>query len=1403
MKIRLSFLLLLVVFFKVNAQNIPTSGNTSITTCSTTLYDMGGASGGLTPNADGSITIHPASSGTVVAVLVQQLDIDYYNDYLYIYNGTSTAAPLLKTFQGGWGSSNEVDYREYYGTSGAITIRLKTGATASSLSDGCVIRVSCAPTAQLNNLVRNQKRVINSCNTTIYDEGGIYGDYQNNSIDTVLILPDAPNKFVQLTFQQMAMNNFGSGQDDITFLGGMKTSPTSTLYYISGYSNPNSGSIMTTGAPDGSAGFVMTSDAATTAQGFRILVSCSTATAVGLTQTIVPISGNASVNSCNVTVTDNGDKYNYFPNSNGALTINPATAGKKVQLVFSQFNITAGDQLSVFDGTSTTATLLGNYSGITLPANITASSANTSGALTVRFTSNGSGESAGFLFTTACVDPLPETLIPTTGSTTLTTCSQFVYDNGGNIANYSDNNNGSLLLTPGTAGMKTRLSFNSFATEATNDYLTVYDGNSATAPVIGTYSGTTIPADIIATNASGQLFLSFISNASINAAGFSISVSCVVPETKVPVSGNIALTTCNANIYDDGGSSGVYSNNADGSITLTPQSAGNLMNLSFTTFALEDQDTLFVYDGTGLTNVLAKLTGTSIPSSLRATVSNTSGALTVRLKSNSSVVNQGFAATATCYNPAVLTVIPASGNTTLTTCSSTLYDSGGSASNYALNMDGSTTVYPATAGNRIKAQFSSFATEGTYDILYVYDGTSTAATLMGSYSGTVVPSDLIATNGSGALTFRFVSDYSNVFAGFAINLTCVPPPTIVPVSGAASLTTCSGTLYDSGGSAGNYGLNQDGSMTINPATVGNKVKAQFSVFVTEGSYDKLYVYDGTSTSATLLGTYSGTVVPSDLTATNGSGALTFRFVSDYSNVFAGFAINLSCVSSTVAVTGISVSPTSASVQKGNTTSLVATITPSSATNKTVSWSSSNTSVATVDASGLVTGVAVGNATITVTSQDGNYTATSAITVTPIAVTGISVSPTSVSVQKGNTTSLTATISPAAAGNQNVTWSSSNTSVATVDASGLVTGVAVGNATITATSQDGNYTATSAITVTPIAVTGISVSPTSVSVQKGNTTSLTATISPATAGNQNVTWSSSNTSVATVDASGLVTGIAAGNATITATSQDGNYTATSAITVTPIAVTGISVSPINVSVQKGNTTSLTATITPAAADNQNVTWSSSNTSVAIVDASGLVTGVAAGNATITATSQDGNYTATSAVTVTPIAVTGIGVSPSSIVLTEGTATLLDATISPEDADNQNVTWSSSNTSIATVDAGGLVTGISIGTVIITATSEDGDYTATASVEVTTVLGVDHSQGLQEAIVLYPNPATQKVLVLNVEDEALIYITNQQGSNVYSEKLADTKEINIEQLEAGIYIVTIVSPNATATRKLVVK
>ncbi len=408
-------------------------------------------------------------------------------------------------------------------------------------------------------------------------------------------------------------------------------------------------------------------------------------------------------------------------------------------------------------------------------------------------------------------------------------------------------------------------------------------------------------------------------------------------------------------------------------------------------------------------------------------------------------------------------------------------------------------------------------------------------------------------------------------------------------------------------------------------------------------------------------------------------------------------------------TGVSLNKTSASIVVDKTLQLTATVSPSNTTNPAVTWSSSNTGIATVSSNGLVTAKAVGSATITVTTADGsNKSATCQVTVTPQLATGISLNNTSATINNGETLQLTATVSPSNATNKVVTWSSSNTSVATVSSSGLVTAKSRGTATITATTTDGsNLSASCSVTVNQLA-TGMTLNKTQATLVDGTTLQLTATVSPSNANNKTVTWSTSNSNVATVSSSGQVTAQNPGTTTITVATTDGsNLSATCQVTVTAQVATGISLNKTSASIVVDKTLQLNATVLPSNTTNQSVLWTSSNTSVAVVNSNGLVTAKAVGTATITATTQDGsNLSASCQVTVTPQLATGISLNKTSATIYDGTTLQLVATISPSNTTNKTIAWSSSNTSVATVSSGGLVTALKPGTATITVTTQDG-------------------------------------------------------------------------------------------------
>lgn len=326
--------------------------------------------------------------------------------------------------------------------------------------------------------------------------------------------------------------------------------------------------------------------------------------------------------------------------------------------------------------------------------------------------------------------------------------------------------------------------------------------------------------------------------------------------------------------------------------------------------------------------------------------------------------------------------------------------------------------------------------------------------------------------------------------------------------------------------------------------------------------------------------------------------------------------------------------TGLALTKGQTQKLTATVAPANATNKAVTWKTSDKNVATVSENGLVTAVGGGDATITCTAKDGSgVKATCKVTVT-VPVSGIQLSQTSAALTVGDTLTLTKTIYPSDATNQAVTWTSSSDAVASVDSNGKITAKTAGSAVITCKSvSDNSVVGICNVTVkakvqTPseIKVNKITLNKTTASVTKGKTLQLTATVAPGNATKKEVKWSTSNKNVAMVSTSGLVTAKSAGTATITCTAQDGSgVKATCKITVkNPVVkVTKVTLNKTTATLAPKETLTLKATVTPTNATNKAVTWKSSNTKIATVSSSGKVTAKAAGTVTITCRAKDGS------------------------------------------------------------------------------------------------------------------------------------------------------------------------------------
>jgi uncharacterized protein YjdB len=235
---------------------------------------------------------------------------------------------------------------------------------------------------------------------------------------------------------------------------------------------------------------------------------------------------------------------------------------------------------------------------------------------------------------------------------------------------------------------------------------------------------------------------------------------------------------------------------------------------------------------------------------------------------------------------------------------------------------------------------------------------------------------------------------------------------------------------------------------------------------------------------------------------------------------------------------------------------------------------------------------------------------------------------------------------------------------------------------------------------------------------GETYFLWADVEPYNVGNSNVTWSSSNTAVATVTLGGLVRAVGTGTAIITARAADGSGVFDTCIVNVPFYfTTGVNLNKSNLRLLVGGSERLIATVLPASATNKNVTWTCDSPFVATVDQTGLVRAIGGGPANITVRTEDGGFIATCYVLVS-FPVSKITIDPPTLTLRVGDMDFLWATVEPYNAGDTGITWSSSNTAFATVNQSGVVRGVASGDVTITATAVDGSgVTGTCSVKVT--------------------------------------------------------------------------------------
>lgn len=402
----------------------------------------------------------------------------------------------------------------------------------------------------------------------------------------------------------------------------------------------------------------------------------------------------------------------------------------------------------------------------------------------------------------------------------------------------------------------------------------------------------------------------------------------------------------------------------------------------------------------------------------------------------------------------------------------------------------------------------------------------------------------------------------------------------------------------------------------------------------------------------------------------------------------------------------------------------------------------------------------------------------------IPISGIILNETGITLNEGQSATLTAAVIPDIAKNKILIWESSNTSVATVNQDGKVTAVAKGSAIITAKSTDGsNISASCNVNVVKL-VSGIVLSETEMTLNEGSTAKLTAIVSSG-ANNPTLIWTSNNETVATVSQDGRVTAIAKGSAIITAKATDGSgITASCKVNVIKL-VNGIVLSETEMTLEEGQTATLSAAVIPDVANNKTIAWSSSDESIASVDGNGLITAHLQGRAIITATSTDGsNISASCTVTVVKM-VSSIYISNSTITMNRGEQTTIRAYALPTDATNPYLLWYTENENVATVEDG-IVTAIGAGTTIIKVESTDGSkIVETCEVEVKDPAGIESTYS-SEPVKVYVLNGIINIANVPASQKAHIFLTN--GSLVKSE-ISNGNLITFKPSANGIYIVVV--------------
>ncbi len=447
------------------------------------------------------------------------------------------------------------------------------------------------------------------------------------------------------------------------------------------------------------------------------------------------------------------------------------------------------------------------------------------------------------------------------GTTSLTASTGTITDGSGS-ANYDNNSSCKWVIAPAGA-TQISLNFTAFNTEASYDFVRVYNGPDDTSPLLGTYSGNTLPSSISTTAGVGAMCIKFTSDTSNTFSGWSANYTSVV--TTPTCNGFTALTSPTGS-FSDGSGANNYTNNQQCFWYIAPPCATSV-TLSFSAYNTElNYDGVAIYNSLTATTPIATYTGTSIPSS----VTSSTGVMLVAFISDFSTTSQGFTANYTSTGTSFC-----SGTTNLNTLDYGTISDGSGSNNYCNNSNCSWLIQPPNATS-VTLNFTAFnleqpSTDGNsiYDLVEVFDGTSSSAASLGKFTGSSIPQAITSTGGS--MFVKFTSDFSDTYQGWIANYTSTQNSYCNSTT--TSLTATSGAFTDGSG-VDKYANNSECTWLIQP-TNANTITLSFSSFDTELNYDGVIVFDGTNSSAPVLGQFTGTTLPPSLTSSGGSMYVVF------------------------------------------------------------------------------------------------------------------------------------------------------------------------------------------------------------------------------------------------------------------------------------------------------------------------------------------------------------------------------------------------------------------------------------------------------------------------------------------------------------------------------------------------